>query len=249
MNKILLFICSALLVGLGSCSDNDSEDNTGITTGGGYSRKTLSRIEVYDYKDNLKSKETYLYDNKGRWIGSDLSSYYTPDSEEHLSRKTVLYSDNQIKLKLQDDLTNSYTRDYRYEVKDNLIIYWEEVGYEDGGYAYVYSDGYLTEKQGSHYEYSNGNLVEIAGKYNPHDISYTDIPNKTGFGELNSLNPLYIDGYFGKSSKNLIESTYSRSGGNNYYSYILDKDGYVTEMVQDYELYPKSLLKYKIYYK
>lgn len=248
MNNILLFACSALLVGLSSCSDNDSEENTG-TTGGGYSRKALSRIEIFDYKDNLKSKETFLYDDKGRWIGSDRSSYYTPDPEEHLSKSTVLYSDNQIKLKLQDDLTNSYTRDYRYEVKDNLIVSWEEVRYEEGRYTYVYSDGYLTEKRGSHYEYNNGNLVEIAGKSFSYDITYTDIPNKTGFGELNNLDPLYINGYFGKSSKNLIKSTLSDSGDKNNYSYVLDKGGYVTEILKERERYPESTLKYKIYYK
>lgn len=249
MNKILLFICSALLVGLGSCSDNDSEENTGTTTGGGYSRKTLSRIEVYDYKDNLKSKETYLYDNKGRWIGSDLSSYNTSDSEEYLSKKTVLYSDNQIKLKLQDDLTNSYTRDYRYEVKDNLIVSWEEVRYEEGRYTYSYSDGYLIEKGDSHYEYSDGNLVEIASKSFSYDITYTDIPNKTGFGERNNLDPLYVNGYFGKSSKNLIKSTLSDSGDKNIFTYVLDKDGYVTEMMKEQDRYPQSTTKYKIYYK
>lgn len=238
MKKIFALVCSALLIGFSSCSSDDEMDNSLQ-----FPSKKLTKIEVYDDNKELALIETFTYDNQGRWIKSeyDLKQWNStdPSYEPEIRTETLTYSNDKI------IFTDAIYADKEvFTVKDNRIVSRYTTGYEEDVDTYHYSNGYLVKigEDYADFEYTNGNLTK-SKEYQTYTITYTNIPDKLGFsifeasyndGAINVYpnNPLYQFGYFGKRSKNLIESinsNYSPLDGYSY-SYELDKDGYVSEM-------------------
>lgn len=234
MKKILLFVCSALLIGFSSCSSDDDNGDSPLTPS-----KKLSKIEVYDDNGELYEVQNLTYDNQGRWIKTEyIERLYgiDPSNRPENNIRTLTYSDNTIKYS-GDGYTEIFT------LKNNLIVSRQEEGSTDI-YNYQYSNGYLTKigQDYADFEYTDGNLTK-SKEYRNYTITYTNIPDKLGFSifepsfndgaiDVYPDNPLYQFGYYGNRSKNLIESIKSNYSTMDGYScsYILDKDGYVSEM-------------------
>lgn len=252
MNKLfsMVPVFAALFLGLNACSDDDGGSDIPQTPS-----KKLVKIEVYDDNNDLSYVETFTYDNQGRWIRSERDLKQWLGEKPDMRVRTLTYSDNNI---LYSDSYKNYNE--VFEIDNNKIKSRYREGNEEDVYTYHYSDSYLVKigEDYADFEYTAGNLTKYNG-YWKYEITYTNIPDKLGLNvfepsytneyiQVYPNNPLYQSGYTGKRSKNLIKtikSNYSSLDGDYTYSYKLDKDGYVTEMVEN-DSYRDNT--YKFYY-
>jgi len=246
MKKLVLFLCSALIIGFNSCnSDEPLVDDGGnpIPT-----QRKITKIEIVGYDGILKSTATFNYNNKGQWIAYQL---VRNNEDNDLREKfSISYIQNTIIVKndipdrfSEDNISRTMTLNNKGQIITNTDIYD----------SYTYNNDYLIGMtlDGRDYvsfEYSNGNLIKCKEGNYTYNITYTDIEDKIGLNiipfdyndgdcKMSPNNPLYQFGFFGKKSKNLIKSV---SNGLKY-TYKLDQEGYVTEID-----IPNII--YKIYY-
>lgn len=257
MRNFLLFVSIVLLSFVG-CSDSDNEDIVKQPS------RRLVKMECFDNEGNQVRRMTFDYDHKGRWIGStnqdDRGSYFF-----YINGSTVVnYYGNEIEVVRpygRETITDIY-------IVDNNIITAKKESYKSS--KYEYEDGYLIrvgeDYKLNEYEYTNGNLTKVSEMDDAYvyNVKYTDIPDKMGVNMFDILNPsiivsvtpenpFYQLGYLGKRSKCLIHSVSDKYDNNPItYSYILDQEGYVQEMVEESQQsigsYVYGYLKYKFYY-
>ncbi len=249
MKKITTLILSVFIIY--SCSSEDPLTDTG---GNSKPQRRITKIETTGTYRNRT--ETFSYDNKGRWI--DHKEKWNDDYNNSMRVYTLTYSENVITY-AGKYIENEYQADYdidTFELKNNIIVS------RNNKTPYRYSDGYWVQigENYADFEYSNGNLTKVIEGGAIYNITYTDYPDKMGFCPYevsyndtaignNPVNILYQFGYFGKKSKNLIESVSSTWGDKMNYSYKFDNEGYVTEIVEK-ETYQgiTETTTYKIYY-
>ncbi|MDU1905166.1 MAG: DUF4595 domain-containing protein [Dysgonomonas sp.] len=243
MKKLISIILSVLV--LYSCSSDDPLTDTG---GNSKPQRRITKIERSNIYGNRT--ETFSYDSQGRWIG-----YKRIYSDGEVLTETLSYSGNTIIY--SGDNFSTVT----FELKNNVIVSRSKKN-NNGSTPYLYSNGYwmkIGEDYGD-FEYTNGNLTKVIEGGAIYNITYTDYPDKMGFCPYevsyndtaignNPANILYQFGYFGKKSKNLIESVSSTWGDKMNYSYKFDNEGYVTEIVEK-ETYQgiTETTTYKIFY-
>lgn len=248
-------MCSALVLGLYSCSSDDKEDAIELPS------KKLSKVESYGDDGTLWDEETFSYDAQGRWIKSVTESKtWTSDGSDPNYKpdpvvQTLSYSGDKITYSFlgYDKYTEEFT------LKNNRLYS------RDDEYIYHYENGYLMRISDDYanFSYSDGNLVKIIEEdgESEYTITYTDDIDKLGINifeasyndgdvDIRYNNPLYQFGYFGKKSKNLISTIKSRYNNGKtdtmYCSYKFDSEGYVTEMIVRGGNW--NYKKYKFYY-
>lgn len=253
MKKILLFVCSAFLIGFSSCSSDDEEEPEFNYRFG----NTITKIEQYDRQGKLIGTEVFTYtdDEEGKWIISD---YIDNEVGSITSIREYLLSKNGKTIKYFKDIGRADSESEVFNIVDNRIVSRCDTDSRDDIYNYSYSNGYLTSigNDYARFEYSGNNLVKSIEE-GTYTITYTDILDNVGFSifdvgfndgaiQVYPNNPFYQRGYLGKVSRNLIKSIRGNDGTNISYSYKIDNEGYILEMIEEGN-YPEYM-KYKFYY-
>jgi len=270
MKKLVLFVCSALIIGFNSCSSDDPlTDN-----GGGNSNSSHKRITKIDSNQQKGAKLTsfhYTYDSKGQWI----EYLWKKDNGSRINNSSLTYSGNTIIQKDYDDENSLTTITYTLNNQNLIISQIGDPHSVNSNWEYKYDNGFLKNiyylSEGKVYisielGYTDGNLTswkESKGRH--YSFIYSDIENKTGLNispiieDFNSehpkirldIMPLIQQGYFGKLSKNLVKEIREENTIYSYiqmaYDYTLNNDGLVDRFYlkngSDY-----VLGEYKFYY-
>jgi len=257
MKKLLLFVCSALLIGLTSCSSDEplvdgGEDNSNTTF------KCITKIDSYWKNGILSSSYHYTYDSKGKWI-----EYLWKDEDEdghRINNSSLTYSDNTIIQKKYDDENSLTTITYTLNNQNLIISQIGDTYNKNSKWEYKYENGYLKNVHFTYKDevdvslelsYTNGNLTtwkESTGRH--FSFVYSDIENKSGINispiATNyvqiplepaisiDMMPLVLRGYFGKLSKNLIkemrEENTIYSPTKYIYDYTFNNNGLVDKL-------------------
>lgn len=225
----------ALSVGLTACDETGGGGSGGGTTGNWGDKITVTSGRTRSEYANM----VFTYDGQGRIIKVNY--------EEHEGDEMWLYTVNYTYG--QDRITEEWLeyegdvvvdRDFGIWMLNNkglISSYTEE--YDDGSVYESYyqydSNGYLTSfvDDNSNYEikWQNGNMVDYNGRTKL--TYYTDKSDAKGvnglsFSMFDDFGLLYMQGYFGKKSANLLKEY-----GHDVYTYTFDGDKVKTARCHD----------------
>lgn len=224
-NKWSFYLMLALCVGFISCSEDDDEGNGGGSGGSLGSTITITvddetgEVKIsYDKQGRVSKIVEKWYDEYGDLDESETVTYtYSSDKiivveteqedGERVSSTSVynLNSKGLISSYIEDyDLGYEYIEYYEYDNRNRLIAY--------GSSSYMNTVQWDGENIESEYEYHSG-YDYYANKLDEKGL------NGFEYGFTDDYGVLYMQGYFGKKSANLL-----KSDGNTSYTYTWDGD-------------------------
>lgn len=266
MRKILILFVAFAAMWCVSCSDDDDEGATVSPDG----KRLVSKIRYVDISnESLYEERTFQYDKNGN-IERIIEK--GNDGEEWTDIYTYSRSGNKITARCDETYVEDGTIDKGsyttiYTLNDKGFMSKSEYGdEEDNSIAvcrYSYDDeGQLIEYYSEEsrddtlkYSWSGGNLVQQGGKsisgnkYWERTLTYTKEENKTNvdfgafFWTVGDEDYLELFGYTGKINKNYMHEDETRTC-----EYTFDKEGYVIEVLMEYED-DQEKYKYTIEYK
>ena len=235
-NKWSFYLMLALCVGFISCSDDDDEGN-----GGGSGGSLGSTITITE--DDETGEVKISYDKQGR-VSKIVGKWYDEYGDiEEMETSTYTYSSDEITVVeiVQED-GDSYSETTVYEL-DNRGLICASYGYYDGyGSKYVYYEydgnkrliSYGTASYMNPVQWDEENILTEYEYHTGYDY-YTNKLDEKGlngleYGFTDDYGVLYMQGYFGKKSANLLKS---HSGGSYTYTWDGDKVKTMTGVYYD----------------
>lgn len=249
---VFVAIVAAMSITLASC-DNDDDWSNGDPSENGMKLSTLTEEDG--------SWSEYLYDSKGR---VSQVKQYDKNGQLHFST-TVEYNANNIVVTTYSD-DRLFDRDVcTLNAKGQII---KSVCSDGGDSEYTYNDqGQMINIYFAEYDHNttlvweNGNLVKaLYGDDAGFICEYSSIPLSKGFvifgddvlidvfSDYINLPLLANCGYFGKLPQNMLSSLTYYEGNSRQtfnYTYELDKDGYVSNILSDNDHWPQCTLTWK----
>lgn len=230
MKKTLFLTLLSALVLAGCSSDENEIENSGTESS---AKHITHEIYTNEYNENVEWK--YTYDLQGR-----MSRMIAYENGKEKYSASYEYSETQLIYEEQDQYSSGKTI---YKIKDGKAVEATRDGKVIAKFTYD-SNGYIKTINKSSVTFNiiwgNGDVDEVAitgggsehsVKYTHSDIAFDKAPLHCYDWEDWHQEGLLALGYMGKKPKHCP----SKASGYCNFSYITDKDGYVTKEMQTSE--------------
>ena len=233
--KRLVVALLAVMVCFTGCSKEDGEGK--VTPENVFRGKRLSESSP---GGNYKTK--YSYDQNGLLTKVTWENK-VEDKVVVENEFTFTYTANTVKIICENESGGKGEDIFKLNkngfAESGISTYTNDGETEKYEYYFKYTnDGYLSEVKSvsdngtdiQNFKYKDGNLTSWSEDGNYDDCAVGSRENKGGllpfgFFEVDALQDIYYAGLLGKATKNLLTEC-----GNEMYTYVYDKDGYVTQL-------------------